>query len=67
MPAPSMKNSTLPGVSADLGIGAGAGLSQQVQDALTEEEARKKALGLGAQSNVARDLGLSPMNPAMTY
>lgn len=62
----SMKNTMLnSAVGSDLGLGTT--LPQQVQDNLAEEEARKKLLGLNAQSNVSRDLGLSPMNTALAY
>jgi hypothetical protein len=53
------KNIPLSTVGTELGLGTS--LPQQVQDLLSEEELRKKLLGMGAQSNVARDLGLSPI------
>lgn len=59
MPVTSMKNTMISPVSADLGLGTA--LPQQVQDALDEEQKRKKLLGIQAQSQVGRDLGLPGM------
>ena len=59
MPPMNQKNIPLSAVGTDLGFGGA--LSTQVQDELDEEAKRKKLLGAGAQSNVARDLGLAPL------
>ena len=57
MPPASMKNTMISPAATDLGLGSG--LPTQVQDNLDEEMKKRKLLGMGSQSQVARDLGLS--------
>jgi hypothetical protein len=62
MPSMNLKNTMLPGVAQDLGIGTG--LPQQVSDGLDEEEKRRKLMGQSSSSAAARDLGMAALAPA---